>query len=71
MKQLAVDWTRCDAHGLCAQVAPSLIVLDEWGFPILRRPRPRNEEELVDARRATSLCPALALRIEQVVDRSG
>ena len=32
---LAVDWTRCDGHGLCAQLLPSRIALDEWGFPIL------------------------------------
>jgi ferredoxin len=65
MKQLAIDWTRCDAHGLCAEVAPALLARDEWGYPILRRPRPRDEEELSEARRAASLCPALALRIEE------
>ena len=66
-----IDWTRCDAHGLCAQVAPNLIARDEWGFPILRRPRPRNDQEMLDARRAASLCPALALRIEEVPIRTG
>jgi ferredoxin len=58
-----IDWTRCDGHGLCAELMPGRIVLDEWGFPIIRR----NEvttPEIVDARRAVAVCPALALRLE-------
>ncbi len=34
---LEIDWTRCDGHGLCADLVPDRIVLDEWGFPLIRR----------------------------------
>jgi ferredoxin len=67
MKEVAVDWTRCEGHGLCAQVFPSAITSDEWGYPVFRRTRPRDDEELIEARRAVALCPALALRIEDVL----
>jgi ferredoxin len=25
----------CEAHGLCAELLPELIRLDDWGYPIL------------------------------------
>jgi ferredoxin len=58
--RLAVDWTRCDGHGLCAALLPERIGRDDWGFPVLSgAPLP-----LADARRVVALCPALALRVE-------
>lgn len=65
MKQLEIDWTRCQAHGLCAQVLPEAIASDEWGYPLIRRVRFAGDE-LIDARRAVALCPVLALRLEGV-----
>lgn len=62
MRQLQIDWTRCDGHGLCAQVMPDAIATDEWGFPILLRSR-FSEDDLIDARRAVTVCPMLALRL--------
>ena len=32
---IEIDWTRCDGHGLCAELLPEQIARDEWGFPIL------------------------------------
>ena len=32
-RKLAVDWSRCDGHGLCAHVVPEIIRLDANGFP--------------------------------------
>ena len=69
MKQLEIDWTRCDGHGLCAQVLPDVIAPDQWGYPVIRRTL-FADAELIDARRAVALCPALALRLE-IVDRQG
>lgn len=63
MKQLEIDWTRCDRHGLCAQLLPDAIGVDEWGYPLIRQVR-FSGDELADARRAVALCPALALRLE-------
>ncbi len=62
--RLEIDWTRCDGHGLCAQLLPERITLDEHGFPVL--PERRIDEDLLPhARRAVTLCPRLALRLEQ------
>jgi ferredoxin len=62
---LAVDPIGCRAHGLCADLLPELIRLDEWGYPVLPG-RPIPEHLLADARRAVASCPALALRLRQV-----
>jgi ferredoxin len=58
---MKVDPIACRAHGLCAELLPELITLDEWGYPIIAD-RPVST---ADARRAAAACPALALRIDQ------
>jgi ferredoxin len=63
MTRLKIDWTRCDGHGLCAQVLPEAVRLDEWGFPIIEA-RVVAAAEPADVRRAVALCPALALIFE-------
>lgn len=60
---LRVDPIACDAHGLCHQLLPEWISVDEWGFPVL--PVDELPESLVaGARRVVAACPALALRLE-------
>ncbi|MBO0867688.1 MAG: ferredoxin [Micromonosporaceae bacterium] len=60
--RLAVDWARCDGHGLCAHLVPELIRLDGNGFPNFPdAPVPAWLE--VEARKAVNMCPALALRL--------
>ena len=67
MSRLHVDWTRCDGHGLCADLLPELLARDDWGFPLARDAAnrslevPRDVEE--HARRAVDLCPLLALSL--------
>ena len=61
---LRVNPILCDAHGHCAALLPDLITLDEWGYPILAD-GPVPPDLAKDARRAVSLCPRLALAIEQ------
>lgn len=61
---LTVDWTRCDAHGLCAEALPERITLDEWGFPMIDG-RPLGSAEIARARAAALACPVLALRVER------
>ncbi|MEW2404463.1 ferredoxin [Streptomyces sp. NPDC046862] len=59
-----VDRTACQGHGLCAELLPEHITLDEWGYPILGEgPVPRTA--LKRARRAAADCPVLALKLEQ------
>jgi ferredoxin len=62
--RLAVDWTRCDGHGLCAALLPGRVTRDEWGFPVLRDAAVRAADE-PDVRRAVAACPALALYLER------
>jgi ferredoxin len=57
---LAIDRTRCDAHGLCHALLPGRIDVDEWGFPVLRDViLPAGGQPAV--RRAVAACPSLAL----------
>ena len=63
MSRLHVDWTRCDGHGLCAELLPEMLVRDDWGYPVARHSweiRPGLREHAEHARDA---CPLLALKI--------
>ena len=61
---LRVDPIACDGRGLCAEVLPELITLDDWGFPIIRGGEipPRL---MAAAGEAIRLCPLLALRLDR------
>ncbi|MDQ1289793.1 MAG: ferredoxin [Actinomycetota bacterium] len=61
-QRLRVDWPQCKAHGLCAEIAPEVIQLDEWGYPLFD-PGTLSPEDLVLARKAIQVCPTLALRL--------
>lgn len=64
-QKLVVDPIKCDAHGICAELLPELIQIDDWGYPIVSRdPVPRGLEG--HARRAVSACPTLALLLAEV-----
>jgi ferredoxin len=60
--RLAVNPVACTGHGLCAELLPELITLDEWGYPVLAE-RPVTPALERPARRAVTACPALALRL--------
>ena len=62
---LRVDWPMCRAHGLCAEVLPEAVHLDEWGYPVVDTGVPLEAEILDAAKRAVQACPTLALRIVQ------
>jgi ferredoxin len=58
--RLSVNPIACKAHGLCAELLPEMIRLDDWGYPIIEEER--VPAELLDlARRAVDACPTLAL----------
>lgn len=63
-RRLRVDWPRCDAHGLCHELLPEIVSLDEWGFPVIEGDVTDQLEEL--ARRAVSACPTRAIRLIEV-----
>jgi ferredoxin len=63
-QRLVVNPIACDGHGICAELLPELIELDDWGYPIISsQPVPVHLESL--ARRAISACPTLALRMAE------
>ena len=63
---LRVDPVLCDGFGHCVELAPDLVTLDEWGYPIVAsEPFPKSHGELVEsARRAVRGCPRSALRLQ-------
>ena len=60
--RLTVDPIACTAHGLCAELLPGTVDLDDWGYPLLPR-EPIPPSVLPYARRAVAACPTLALRL--------
>lgn len=65
--RLRVNPVACDGHGLCAELLPELIRLDDWGYPVIEQAD--VPAELLDlAHRAVNACPTLALLLE--ADRS-
>lgn len=66
--RLRVDPIACDGRGLCAELLPELVRLDDWGYPIIDE-RPVPEALEAHARRAVDSCPLLALRLERERER--
>jgi len=68
-QNIAVDRIRCDGRGVCAELLPEMIRLDDWDYPIVNAGAvPRHL--MGHARRAVKSCPVLALRLEAVAARS-
>jgi ferredoxin len=62
MSYLSIDRITCDGRGMCAELLPELLDLDDWGYPIVRAAEvPPDLEDL--ARRAVEACPVLAFRL--------
>lgn len=62
--RLVVDHIACDGRGLCAELLPEHITMDDWGFPLIADtalPTPLTGH----ARRAVAACPTMALRLER------
>ena len=64
---LRVDPVMCDGFGHCAELAPELVSLDEWGYPILTDSAfdGSNSELVHSARLAIKGCPRQALWLER------
>lgn len=59
---IRIDPIACTGHGLCAELLPERIELDEWGYPIIDG-EPIPPKLLAHARAAADACPKLALRL--------
>ena len=68
-RRLLVDPIACDGRGLCAEILPELITLDDWGFPIIRD-GDVPDRLIAEAREAVRVCPKLALRLESTPQAS-
>ena len=62
--RLRVNPITCDGHGLCAELLPELMTLDDWGYPapIVAEIPPDLEGH---AQRAAQQCPTLAIVLER------
>lgn len=62
MKKLRINPIACDGRGLCAELFPERITLDEWGYAMIdETPIPPSLER--HAARAVEACPLLALSL--------
>jgi ferredoxin len=61
--RIRVNPIDCVGHGLCAELLPEWIELDDWGYPILNGPD-LPPELLQHARRAAKRCPTQALSLD-------
>jgi ferredoxin len=56
----------CTGHGMCAELFPELIELDDWGYPIVKNDGLVPHELEAHAERAAEYCPTLAVLLERV-----
>jgi len=63
-EELVVDPIACTGHGLCAELFPERVTLDDWGYPMVVGTVPPELRE--HAVRAVKACPALALKLRSV-----
>jgi ferredoxin len=61
---LRINPIACVAHGLCAELFPEHIGLDEWGYPVLDH-EPIRTALVTQAREAVAACPTLALKLHR------
>jgi ferredoxin len=66
VERLRVDPVLCDGIGICAHIAPTLITVDSWGYPITAR-EPLDGRSRRQAAAAISACPRRALFLEPVL----
>jgi ferredoxin len=64
-RRLRVNPITCDGYGMCAELLPELIVLDDWGYPMVYEGS--VPDDLVElAKRAVRICPTVALLLEEM-----
>lgn len=65
---LRVNPIDCTAHGMCAELLPERVELDDWGYPMIDD-RPLSASLIEYARMAAATCPMLAIRLEEQLER--
>lgn len=59
-RRLVVDPVACDGIGMCSHLAPDLVRVDSWGYPIVVGELLTAREER-QAKKAVAGCPRKAL----------
>jgi ferredoxin len=63
-EHLAVNPIACTGHGICAELLPERVSLDDWGFPVID-PTPIPDYLRPHVKRAIAACPTLALLLQK------
>ena len=63
--RLRLDPSVCDGVGICAHLAPDLVTVDSWGYPIVDEGPLERSGELRQARAAVAACPRSALFMQE------
>ena len=66
--RVRVNPITCAGHGVCAELLPERIQMDEWGYPIINQ-EPIPAELDRHARQAVAECPTLALFVVEGSER--
>jgi ferredoxin len=61
--RIAVDAALCQAYGLCAEEAPDLVDLDDFGYSAVKGDGDVPDDRQNAARAAVDICPVRALRL--------
>jgi ferredoxin len=68
-RRLEVDPVACDGVGLCAHLAPAVVQLDRWGYPVIPVTALSRSQER-RANRAVRGCPRRALAVVETTGQA-
>ncbi|MCW5253190.1 MULTISPECIES: ferredoxin [unclassified Streptomyces] len=60
-----VDATRCQGMGVCAEICPSVFLLDDWGFASAAGDGSVSAADETAVRDAAARCPEKAISLSQ------
>lgn len=63
--KVAVNLDLCEGYGACADVAPSVLLLDEWGYAYVENDGLVPADQEAAARRAVHECPMSAITVAE------
>jgi ferredoxin len=58
--EMRINPIDCVAHGICAELLPEWVELDEWGYPVVDA-QPLPAQLVKKAKRTATACPARAI----------
>ncbi len=62
---LRIDPSVCDGVGICSHLAPDLITVDSWGYPIVSPTPLEHRSDRRQAEAAVGACPRKALHLSR------